>query len=111
MQLGRRAGELCGQLAQRKEHRGAAQGLLWDSQFHWELSLPIKVRLNPWVREALKSGNLGGFACTALLSKGLWQLQEPAELCCGFPSVTKAQTKPFSFIEPVLYNSALGTLS
>lgn len=37
--------------------------------------------------------------------------QEPAELCLDFPSVTKAQTKPFSFIEPVLYNSALGTLS
>lgn len=53
---------LCGQLAQRKECRGAVL------RFHWELSLPVKVKMNPWVIQALKSISLGGFS---LESSGL----------------------------------------
>lgn len=47
---------LCGQLAQRKEHGGAAL------RFHWELSLPVKVKMNPWVGQALRSVSQEGFA-------------------------------------------------
>lgn len=46
----------CGQLAQRKARGGAAL------RFHWELSLPVKVKMNPWVRQALRSVNQEGFA-------------------------------------------------